>query len=131
MKAYALLHTTFQYSQIATSFEVLWPHVVPGGLYFIEDLQLGRHRGWDDTAAKATMADVIHDWNEQLIISGRFQRMAKPRGGNRLPERVAFIFCQHQACVIGRQPDGFREPPGSTHKRNVRRIGIQRSKPLE
>lgn len=86
---------------IKTSFDALWPHVVPGGLYFIEDLQLGRkpltRRGeGDDTKGKAVMADFIEGWVEHLLIHPK-------QAPHPLPAGVAFIFCQSQACVIGKQ----------------------------
>lgn len=91
-------------TQIKTSFDTLWPALRPGGLYFIEDLQVGRDPRWDDTQGTAVMADIIESWTEQLLISDK--RVGKPKvtitAENRLPEGVEFIFCQHEACVLGK-----------------------------
>merc|ERR1712048_558381 len=40
-------------SHILTTFHALWPSLLPGGFYFIEDLQLGRHKAWDDSRGVA------------------------------------------------------------------------------
>ena len=102
----------------------------PGGFYFIEDLHVGRHAGWDKTRGEAVMADVLHAWNEQLMMNAaygaragcfsRFKR-APPgspecpdasavnhvhakqmRGRFPLPPEVAFVFCQPYACAVGK-----------------------------
>jgi hypothetical protein len=88
-------------SQIKTSFDGLWPHVKSGGLYFIEDLQVGRHPLWDDTNGKAVMADILEDWVEQLVTKGHPARKFP------VPKDVDFVFCQHEACVIGKRKEVF------------------------
>mmetsp|Transcript_71143 Transcript_71143/g.123395 ORF Transcript_71143/g.123395 Transcript_71143/m.123395 type:complete len:507 (+) Transcript_71143:45-1565(+) len=86
-----------------TSFQVLWPHVVPGGLYMIENLEASRTLNFVDTGVPS-MADVIEDWIEQLVI----RKGEDVEGGERravenlLPTGVSFIFCQAEACVIGK-----------------------------
>lgn len=80
--------------QIKTSFDGLWPHLAKGGLYFIEDLQMGRQ--FDHTGGKAVMADIIHNWTEQLLIPTRNSSFP-------LPPDVSFILCQREACVIAKK----------------------------
>lgn len=58
-------------ADILASFNKLWPQVVPGGFYFIEDLQVGRHSSWDTTHGRAVMSDVLQSWTEQLLVSDR------------------------------------------------------------
>jgi len=83
-------------TQIKNSFDALWPAVKPGGVYFIEDLQVGRWKGYDDTHGRAVMADIIHSWNEQLLIAGASDATWP------LPDGVNFILCQREACAIGK-----------------------------
>jgi hypothetical protein len=83
-----------QNKQIRTSFETLWPHVKPGGLYFIEDLQVGRDKSyWQETDNDPVMADRIKAWVEQLLTKSK-------RSDLPLPEGVETIFCQAEACML-------------------------------
>jgi hypothetical protein len=77
--------------QIRTSFEILWPHVKPGGLYFLEDLQVGRVGGYADGGV--VMSDMVQAWVEQLLTH-------TPRADLPLPQGVQSIFCQAEACVL-------------------------------
>ena len=108
-------------SMILGTFDVLWPFVKPGGVYFIEDLSVGRLSGWEDTNGAMVVSDVIQAWTEQLLIATHFNRKhdsahsvhwdanAANRNALRakqqhpLPNNVAFIFCQAEACAIGRE----------------------------
>jgi len=98
-------------SQIKTSFDHLWPHVNPGGLYFMEDLQVGRYPSWDDTEGHAVMSDILQLWTEQLLINSEAQLKRHSNmeivQKHSLPKDVDFIFCQHEACVIGKQKQDF------------------------
>lgn len=82
-------------SQIKTSFDYLWPEVRRGGMYFMEDLQVGRTRPYEDTNFTAVMSDIIQEWMDQLLI-----RRPKERSRFPLPLEVESIFCQREACVI-------------------------------
>ena len=58
---------------ITTSFDHLWPHVAPGGLYFVEDLQVGRrikpkHAPSEDTGGERVFSDLVQSWIEQKLI---------------------------------------------------------------
>jgi hypothetical protein len=115
-------------THILTTFNALWPTVRPGGFYFIEDLQLGRHRAWDDSRGAAVFSDVVQSWIDQTLIrysdgphtnwvqrrwdtgyAGNFvdaaanTRAAQQRERHPLPSNVSFIHCQEEACVIGKQ----------------------------
>mmetsp|Transcript_15450 Transcript_15450/g.34565 ORF Transcript_15450/g.34565 Transcript_15450/m.34565 type:complete len:136 (-) Transcript_15450:773-1180(-) len=105
-----------------------WDAVLPGGFYFIEDLQLGRHRSWDDSQGAAVISDVLQSWIDQKLIrysdgphrnwfeakwdTGYHKNFAQVDANGRalemrkrfpLPPNVAFIFCQEEACVIGKE----------------------------
>ena len=102
----------------------------------MEDLQMGRHRAWDNSEGRHVVSDVIQAWTEQLLVtsspfagledrnrrddglsgdtrhwkhvgSGQFvhdadAHAAAVRKAHPLPDGVAFIFCQAEACVIGK-----------------------------
>jgi len=114
---------------ILSTFNVLWPKLTAGGLYFIEDLQVGRYPRWEDTHGTAIMSDVIQAWIEQKLLplspEDPTERKQKPnyrqnlsiaeskralqmRQRHPLPPNVSFIFCQESACVVGKE--AFQRP---------------------
>jgi len=76
--------------QIRTSFETLWPHVKPGGLYFLEDLQVGRVPPYADGGV--VISDMVQAWVEQLLTQSP--------GPFPVPEGLQSVFCQAEACVL-------------------------------
>jgi len=88
-------------TQIKASFDALWPHVMPGGVYFLEDLHCGRSEQYEDTSGKSIMADIIHDWTEQLL-TGTLPTLSPLHVPAPLPSDVQFIVCQHEACAVGK-----------------------------
>eukprot|EP01041_Mallomonas_annulata_P002578 gene2578-5035_t len=93
--------------QIYTSFLKLWPVLNPGGIYFMEDLQVGRVRQWNNDSTTAVMIDIINSWSDQLIIShwrgSVFTSQMKAfRQNYPIPKNMKWIFCQKQACVFGK-----------------------------
>jgi len=97
-------------TQIKASFDVLWPAVKRGGLYFLEDLQVGRSSHYDTTGGSMVMSDIVQDWVEQLLIRENAQALGHslhPKDSALkwpLPVGVEFVMCQKQACVIGKSP---------------------------
>ena len=92
--------------QIKTSFDILFPKaLLPGGLYFIEDLQVSRY----DLNGVPLMADIIQSYIDQLLIPTSYltdkrfseytlqQRKLYP-----IPKDIKWILCQHEACVIAK-----------------------------
>ena len=83
--------------QIWTTFLKLWPQMKPGGLYFIEDLQVSR---WDIYARGSSPicpegTNVVDKTKEILdaIVHGQEHETVKD---------VKFIFCQREACMLGK-----------------------------
>ena len=91
--------------QIKSSFDVLFESALsPGGLYFIEDMQVGRSNffGFEDPV----MADVIESWIDQLLINPTDPRLNDRKTSNNtrhmIPKNIKWIFCQSEACVIAK-----------------------------
>lgn len=86
--------------QIMASFIKLWPTLKPGGLYFIEDLYVGKWRGYKtyttaSCARSFVFSNKLKEWLEDLIYQGGY--------GSRKWD-VHFMFCQAEACVLGKKP---------------------------
>jgi len=89
-----------QNCQIMASFIKLWPTVKPGGLYFIEDLSVGKWKGYKEysTAScskKFVFSHKLQEWVDDLVYQGLY-------GSNKWD--VHFMFCQAEACVLGKKP---------------------------
>ena len=85
---------------IVRSLQAFWDTLLPGGYYFIEDLQVNGFRETIVTTngTRATVIEVIQDWILQLLINGRFStRPLLP-----LPSRLKWILCQAEACVLAK-----------------------------
>ncbi len=100
-----------------TSLVYLWKHALrPGGMYFLEDLQVGRNTDFSgkintnsyisDNHHKPTveseviLVDVIKDFIEQLVIpksSNDTKRWTYPIS---LIPGIKSIYCQAEACVL-------------------------------
>ena len=97
--------------QIKNSFDKLWPHIKDGGLYFIEDLMVGYDEKYRHDAAKCSsviMSHVLADWTEQLLeltlrkTQRKFTAQNLYQAKYALPEKLSFIHCQLQSCVLGK-----------------------------
>ena len=103
---------------INRSFQALWPHLNPGGLYILEDLQVGRAKY---KAGFPILADMLHAWSETLIFNRRLEhgfskKQYNPKEGvigntaakvlvdsnPPMPSDVAFVFVQREAAVVGK-----------------------------
>lgn len=90
-----------QNCQIWNSFMKLWPAVKPGGLYFIEDMEVARH-------GKKRQAQAPCDSN--VIVPEKLKEMFdvliyEEFGQQRSESDIEFIFCQADACVLGKKLD--------------------------
>mmetsp|Transcript_7245 Transcript_7245/g.7487 ORF Transcript_7245/g.7487 Transcript_7245/m.7487 type:complete len:240 (+) Transcript_7245:486-1205(+) len=92
---------------IITTFNILWPNLAPGGLYFIEDLQI--QRAWLDD--QPPFADIMNSWIEQLLVrkgSYSFEidhitpYIKDMRQKYPIPKRLKWILCQAEACVLAK-----------------------------
>lgn len=84
-----------QNCQIWTTFQKLWPRLLPGGLYFIEDLQISRiqaHRSSPICEPSVNVPDILMQKANELVH----------RNKTGIIDDVKFIFCQRDACVVGK-----------------------------
>ena len=98
-------------TQILNSFNTLFHDaLVPGGLYVIEDLSLGRGEPFADDR-NSPIARVISEWIDQLLsIDARTNTFPMPRKrwfdragykwNHTLPSSIKWINCQMEMCVI-------------------------------
>merc|ERR1712083_285793 len=89
-----------QNCQIWHSFLKLWPTVKPRGLYFIEDLQVGKWASYSKFTTDACDKDLIvteklKERVDVMIYDEQKKEFAK--------SDIEFIFCQHEACVVGKK----------------------------
>jgi hypothetical protein len=90
--------------QIYKTFMTLWPHLKPGGYYFIEDLQVGRDRSYHgDDPSIGPMIHYIIGWIEWKVFRtlpvGSLHFNPK---GSPIPQGIRFITCQAEMCVIAK-----------------------------
>ena len=92
---------------ILTSFALLWPHVKPGGFYFLEDLQVGRDASVQSAGGPA-VSDVLQEWMDVLLGTSRQREEGTRRLSSAppLPVDVESIYCQREACVLAKTCDG-------------------------
>ena len=93
--------------QILTSFAKLWPALKPGGYYFIEGMQVGRHAGHQRASGGSpVVADVLQQWSDQLLAEPGMHTHVTPLPPrqHKIPAKVDFVYCQDEACVIGKCP---------------------------
>lgn len=95
--------------QIMKTFTFLFNKALaPGGLYFIEDLSVGRRGPYYDAKTDIVVSDVLQSWVEQLLIphwddyKGTDSAVLRKRERYPLPQSLKWIFCQSEACVIGK-----------------------------
>jgi len=92
---------------ILTSLGVLWNALVPGGVYFMEDL------GWStemslrqEVNGKRTtyfVSEVLQSWLEVQFYPSHLQANRTLQGLPPPPRGLDFIFCQRHACVLGKK----------------------------
>jgi hypothetical protein len=83
--------------QIWTSFEKLWPTVKPGGLYFIEDLQVARMKKYSTSSPTCDGTNLVVPEKLKEILDHKMYE--KPHQGD-----IEFLFCQAQACMLKKRP---------------------------
>jgi len=110
-------------TDILTSLAALWPHLNPGGAYFLTDLGVGRFTLFDDSNSSLVVSDVIQGWVEQLIFGpvGAGWRKAAPTAvaarrriahHPQLPTDLAFVACQAPGiCVLVKSRRSSNDPP--------------------
>ena len=91
-------------SLIAASFEELWPAVAPNGVYFIEDMHVGRTSHYEDTFGRTIIADAVRNWLPQLMAIDASGNATGSRAGfHKLPRGATFILCSGRSCAVGKR----------------------------
>lgn len=93
--------------QMWNSFQYLWEHALkPGGVYFIEDMQLNRAEGYYNGGIPGgqgeTMVDAIIDWVDQLIITSgiRGEKQLVTKTFKHILPGISRIDCISEMCAF-------------------------------
>jgi hypothetical protein len=102
-------------SQIWASFNVLWEVLKPGGVYFIEDMHVGRavDLGYEDTKGEHVMLNILISWVDQLVLP-QVERESLTQGHSGeifevtnelvrrypVPKGLKRVSCQQHACAL-------------------------------
>ena len=86
--------------QIWTSFLKLWDTVKPGGLYFIEDMQVAKLAKWRRAESPLCSANTTVPDNLKIIMNDLIYRREDDH--YEFSSDIKFIFCQSEACVLGK-----------------------------
>lgn len=87
---------------IKNTLDAFWDTLKPGGMYFVEDLQVGlSHEAWQDRLPGGkTMSDVMQSWVNSLLMGENVQHGSSSSSSFPMPKNLQSIFCQREACVL-------------------------------
>ena len=85
--------------EIYTTLEKLWPTLKPGGLYFIEDLSIGKVK-----KSYVGKSSEICDGSKMLVSEEMKKKLDQlVYGHHHNKGDLKFMFCQSHACVLGKK----------------------------
>ena len=89
--------------QIWTSFQKLWPTVKPGGLYFIEDMQVAKRKMYKTSSKTCNgttlnVPDMLTQMKDKMMYKDN--KKLRRRKGLNYTGNVEYLFCQPEACVL-------------------------------
>eukprot|EP00978_Attheya_sp_CCMP212_P010442 scaffold25295_cov71-Attheya_sp.AAC.4 len=86
-----------QNCQIWNSFQKLWPTVKPGGLYFIEDMQVAKNNAYRNYETPPTC-------DKNLLVPEKLKEIVDILiYDTTRKSEIKYIFCQSEACVLGKK----------------------------
>ena len=100
--------------QIWTAFtELFFNALNPGGVYFIEDLHVGRYHPWYANGLpgenNSVVLDVLTDWMDQMVVKSMigvgFEQAVNHTYRHILPTNIARIDCVKDMCAITKAKD--------------------------
>lgn len=84
---------------ICTSFRGLWEILAPGGLYFVEDLQV--NVGTNDEYGHMFL-DYVRTWTAQLMLGWAYGYDPQVNPEFTPPKGLKWIMCQRESCVLAK-----------------------------
>jgi len=85
-----------QNCQIWHSFKKLWSAVKPGGLYFIEDMQVAKHISYREANTETCDKNLLVPDKLKEIFDDLIYDIERKSD-------IQFMFCQSEACVLGKK----------------------------
>ena len=86
------------------TFESFWPHVNPGGIHIIEDINFSSYnKGWYDSRVKKGPRSVLPFLNTKLDEVLLQESVGKGFPGRTPPSDIKFMHFWRHCCIIGKQ----------------------------